>query len=166
MLSSYFFPFSFQNGSKTLKRNNQILFFIPNSSYFDEDSIQIEEYKNYNIIGNLGVFIYIEFNEILGDYLRTILSKITTINYISQSSRISEKSELGECIEFLLFKQRISNFSLIQLIYILGVNNYNIDFRTFRNNFQNISNHIPSDICKDMFLQINIKLTLSNIKKE
>ena len=41
------------------------------------------------IIGNLGVFIYIEFNEILGDYLRTILSKITTINYISQSSRIS-----------------------------------------------------------------------------
>ena len=31
------------------------------------------------IIGNLGVFIYIEFNEILGDYLRTILSKITKI---------------------------------------------------------------------------------------
>ena len=65
------------------------------------------------IIGNLGVFIYIEFNEILGDYLRTILSKITTINYISQSSPINEKSESSECIEFLLFKQRISNFSLI-----------------------------------------------------
>ena len=48
----------------------------------------------------------------------------------------------------------------------MGVNNYNIDFRTFRNNFQNISNHIPSDICKDMFLQINIKLILSSIKKE
>ncbi len=47
MLSSYFFPFSFKNGSKTLKINTQILFFIPNRSYFDEDSIQIEEYKNY-----------------------------------------------------------------------------------------------------------------------
>jgi hypothetical protein len=44
MLSSYFFPFLFQNSSKTLKINNQILFFIPNRSYFDEDSIQIEEY--------------------------------------------------------------------------------------------------------------------------
>ena len=48
MQSSYFFPFSFKNISKTLKINNQILFFIPNRSYFDEDSIQIEEYKNYN----------------------------------------------------------------------------------------------------------------------
>ena len=90
------------------------------------------------IIGNLGVFIYIEFNEILGDYLRTILSKITKINYISQRSPINEKSELGECIEFLLFEQRISNFSLIQLIYILDVNNYNENFRTFRINFQKI----------------------------
>ena len=43
------------------------------------------------IIGNLGVFIYIEFNEILGNYLTTILSKITTINYISQRSPISSK---------------------------------------------------------------------------
>ena len=78
------------------------------------------------IIGNLGVFIYIEFNEILGDYLRTILSKITTINYISQRSPISEKKS-SEYIEFLLFKQRISNFNLIQFIYILDVNNYNED---------------------------------------
>ncbi len=39
------------------------------------------------------MFLYIEFNEISGDYLRTVLSKITTINYISQSSPISEKSE-------------------------------------------------------------------------
>ena len=91
MLSSYFFPFSFKNSSKTLKINNQILLVIPNRSYFDEDSIQIEEYKNYNIIGNLGVFIYIEFNEILGNYLRTILFKITKINYISQRSPISSK---------------------------------------------------------------------------
>jgi hypothetical protein len=51
MLSSYFFPFLFQNSSKTLKINNQILFFIPNRSYFDEDSIQIEENKNFYIIG-------------------------------------------------------------------------------------------------------------------
>ena len=81
MLSSYFFPFSFQNGSKTLKINNQILFFIPNSSYFDEDSIQIEEYKNYYIIGNLGVFIYIEFNEILGDYELFFLKLLLLIIY-------------------------------------------------------------------------------------
>ena len=87
------------------------------------------------IIGNLGVFIFIEFNEILGNYLRTILFKITKINYISQRSHINEKSVLGECIEFLLFKQRISNFSLIQLIYLLNVNNYNVNFRTFRKNF-------------------------------
>ena len=51
MLSSYFFPFSIKNISKTLKINNQILFFIPNRSYFDEDSIQIEENKNFYIIG-------------------------------------------------------------------------------------------------------------------
>jgi hypothetical protein len=127
------------------------------------------QYKLKNIkiiIGNLDVFIYIEFNEILGDYLRTILSKITTINYISQRTCISEKSELGECIEFLLFKQRISNFSLIQLIYLLNVNNYNVNFRTFRKKFQNISNYIPTNIYKDILLEINIKLTLSNIKKE
>ena len=52
------------------------------------------QYKLKNIkiiIGNLGVFIYIEFNKILGDYLRTILSKITKINYISQRSPISSK---------------------------------------------------------------------------
>ena len=87
------------------------------------------------IIGNLGVFIYFEFNEILGDYLRTILSKITTINYISQRSPISSKKWIRWIYWILLFKQRISNFSLIQLIYILDVNNYNVNFRTFRKNF-------------------------------
>ena len=80
--------------------------------------------------------MYIEFNEILGDYLRTILSKITKINYISQSSRISEKSESSEYIEFLLFKQIISNFSLIQLIYVLDINNYNIDIELLETIFK------------------------------
>ena len=48
----------------------------------------------------------------------------------------------------------------------MDANNYNVNFRTFRKTFQNISNYIPSNICKDMLLEINIKLILSNIKKE
>ena len=88
------------------------------------------------IIGNLGVFIFIEFNEILGNYLRTILFKIAKINYISQRSPISSKKWIRWIYWILLFKQRISNFSLIKLIYILDANNYNVDLELLEKIFK------------------------------
>ena len=46
--NAYFFPFSFRFGAKTLKRNNTILFFIPNrSSEFKENLISNLEKKSF-----------------------------------------------------------------------------------------------------------------------
>ena len=164
--NAYFFPFSLRIGAKTLKRNNTILFFIPNrSSEFKENLISNLEKKKHYIIGNLGVFIYIEFHEVLGHYLRAVLSKITTINYLSPRSPISEKNVSGESIESLLFGKRISNFTFIQLLYILDTENYKVDYKTFRNNFLNISNYIPSTTFKEMLRENNISLNALDLKK-
>ena len=162
--NAYFFPFSFRIGAKTLKRSNKILFFIPNrSSEFKENLISNLDKRKYYIIGNLGVFFYIEFHEVLGQYLRVVLSKLTTINYLSSSSPISEKDEY---IESLLFGKRISNFTFIQLLYILDTENYKADYKAFRNNFLNISNYFPSETCKEMLRENNINLNSLDLQKK
>jgi len=162
--NAYFFPFSFRIGAKTLKRSNKILFFIPNrSSEFKENLISNLDKRKYYIIGNLGVFFYIEFHEVLGQYLRVVLSKLTTINYLSPSSSIIEQDEY---IESLLFGKRISDFTFIQLLYILDTENYKADYKAFRNNFLNISNYFPSETCKEMLRENNINLNSLDLQKK
>ena len=64
-----------------------------------------------------------------------------------------------------MFGKRISNFTFIQLLYILDTENYKVDYKTFRNNFLNISNYSPSTTFKEMLRENNISLNALDLKK-
>ena len=160
-------PFLYKKvGAYTLNRNNQLIFFVPNRSKIDEESLDLSENYYKYLISNLGCFIYIEYNELFGHYLRTFLSKITEMDYKSPRSSITNRNESGECIELLLFGGRIKFFTIKQLIFILDVNNYNQNFNEFRKNFVNIKNYSPSKECQELLLEIGINCSEINLNDD
>ena len=163
----YFYPFFYKKvGAYTLNRNNQLIFFIPNRSKIGEDLLDLPQNYYQYLISNLGTFIYIEYQELFDHYLRALLSKITEMDYKSPRSSISNRNESGECIELLLFGNRIKFFNIKQMIYILDINNYNQNFNKFRENFMNIKNYFPSKECKELLLEIDINLNEININDD
>ena len=161
----YYFPFSGRRGAITLEQSGTILFFIPNRTKIKRSSLIINQKKTYYILANLGLFIYIEFHEILGHFLRIILSKIIDYKYKSPRSTISKKNEIGECIESYLFGKRFENFNIKQLIYLLDIYNYNKNYREFSNDFQNINSleYIPSKDFMNMIKFLELDLSLIDI---
>ena len=164
----YFFPFCGNKGSMTLENSNTILFFVPNKTNITEENLGSGINRISYLIGNLGVFVYIEFHEILGHYLRLTLSKIIEYNYISPREPNSNNNEAGECIEFILFGKRISSFTTKQILYFLDVNNYNKTCEKFREDFNNI-NAQPLNLSKeflDMLKEINIDMDKNLINQK
>ena len=164
----YFFPFKGKVGATTLNSSGTILFFIPNKTKIKEKNLQTKLQINFYLIGNLAVFIYIELHEILGHFLRIILSKITEFNLISPRYPNSDSREAGKCIEYLLFGKRISSFSVQELLFLLDVKNYDKKLKEFNKEFNNINSKplAPSDELKKMLKEININLDLIAINNE
>ena len=164
----YFFPFKGKIGATTLNSSGTILFFIPNKTKIEEKNLKKELQIYFYLIGNLAVFIYIEFHEILGNFLRITLSKITEFNYISPRYPYSDSKEAGKCIEFLLFGKRISSFSVQELLFLLDVKNYDKKLKEFNEEFNNINLKplAPSDELKNMLKEINIDFDLISINNE
>jgi len=130
-----------------------------------------EKISKSKTISTLLNYLYPGFEEInlfQSEFIENIFKdslKNAYFNYLSPRSPISEKNESGESIESLLFGKRISNFTFIQLLYILDTENYKVDYKTFRNNFLNISNYIPSTTFKEMLRENNISLNALDLKK-
>ena len=162
-----FYPFFYKEvGAYTLNRNNQLIFFVPNRSKIDEESLDLlVNYYKY-LISNLGCFIYIEYQELFGHYLRALLSKITEMDYKSPRASISNRNESGECVELLLFGGRIKFFTIKQLIFIFDVNNYNKNFNQFRKDFMNIKHYSPSKECQELLLEIGINFNGINLNDD
>ena len=158
----YYFPFKGNIGAVTLNESGTILFFIPNRTNLKIHNLNLLSNQATYMVVNIGVFIYLEIHEILGHFLRIILSKIIDYKYLSPRSNISGKNEIGECIEYYLFGKRFVNFTIKQLIYLLDVDNYQKHYKEFRQNFQNIDsiNYLPSkrfiEICSKLGVDINI----------
>ena len=99
----YFFPFRGKKGAISLRKSGTLLFFIPNKTNIDEINLDVDLDRKIYLIGNLGVFIYIEFHEVLGHFLRVILSYILDYNFLSPRGPETGRNESGECIEYILF---------------------------------------------------------------
>ena len=155
----YYYPYFYDNvAAYTLNRNNQLVFFLNNHSKIKENNLNNPNAFSKYLLSNLGCFIYTEFQELLGHYLRSALSKITKMNYESPRSSISNRNKSEECIEILLFGGRVKFFTIKQLVFILDVKNYELNFGQFRHNFMNLKNYYPSEICRQMLSEININL--------
>ena len=161
----YFFPFRGKKGAISLRKSGTLLFFIPNKTNIDEINLDVDLDRKIYLIGNLGVFIYIEFHEVLGYFLRVILSYILDYNFLSPRGPETGCNESGECIEYILFGKRVPNFSVKQLLYLLDFNNYNKSLNTFRKEFNEINNSPinPSKEFVEMLKEIGITLEINLI---
>ena len=162
----YFFPFEENKAAMTLENSAKILFFIPNKASITEENLDYYLNKLKYLIGNLGIFIYNELNEVLGHYLRLTLSKIIEYNYTSPIELNSNDNEDGECFDFLLFGKNDS-LNMKQILYFLDVNNYDKTYEKFREDFDNIeaqSLNISKEFL-EMLKEVNINLDLDLINK-
>ena len=49
-------------------------------------------------------------------------------------------NDVGDMIELLLFGRKIDNFSIKEIFFLLSKNSYDVDYKTFRKNFKEVSN--------------------------
>ena len=166
--NSYFFPFHVESSSVTFDDSTMIIFFIPNKTKIEENKLGMDLNRTLYLIGNLSVFLYVELQEVLGHYLKIILSKILNYDYESLREHNSSDNEAGMCIELLLFGERISTFSVKQLLYLLDVNNYNKELKKFTEDFKDIDSKFfaPSDELKYMLKEIDIDLDIYSVNTE
>ena len=117
---------------------------------FNKNLDPIYELKNFLVV-NLGLFIYIFHHEFYGHYLLHYLNILTKNKYNSPFSKIENNNESGRFIEIKLFGKRMNTLYLFQLLYILDIDNYKNDFRTFNLNFQNINKFNISENLYEIF---------------
>ena len=141
------------------------LFFVD-----DNENIGIDAITFSNVVVNLGFFTYSFYHESLGHLLLRFLNILTKMNYYSPRNA-NDEAESGQFIESLLFNQRKSEYTIYELLYIIDIDNYNVDFKIFRKNFQSINqNYKPSqnfiNMLKDIGLETENNLNMIKSKKK
>ena len=115
------------------------------------------------LIVNLGIFIYIFHHEFFGHYLLHYLEILTKNKYNSPFSNVKNKKESGRFIEIKLFGKRMNTLNLIQLLYILDIDNYKKDYKAFHLDFQNANKFDISENLYNMFKShFGIELLFNN----
>jgi len=145
-----FYPFKTKIYSTTFYHSLNINYQIFNQTKEEERKSNLYNTNFFKyIILNLGYFILCEYHENLGHYLREYLKLLTKINYESPRDNKDNK-ESGTYIQYLLLDNK-TEFNLIELLYILDYDNYNVDYEIFNKNFINIDleNYEPSSTFKN-----------------
>ena len=151
--------FSDKSGS-TIPQFKRIYFFLAYT--FNHNLDPKYDLKKFLIV-NLGVFIYIFHHEFFGHYLLHYLEILTKNKYNSPFSNVENKKESGRFIEIKLFGKRMNTLNLIQLLYILDIDNYKKDYKTFNLNFQNANKFDISENLYNMFKShFGIELLFNN----
>ena len=148
VLSRCFYFCIFSDKVSTFTPIKRIYFYLIYT--FNKNLDPIYELKNFLVV-NLGLFIYIFHQEFYGHYLLHYLNILTKNKYNSPFSKIENSNEFGRFIEIKLFGKRMNTLYLFQLLYILDIDNYKNDFRTFNLNFQNINKFNISENLYEMF---------------
>ena len=124
----------------------------------------IESYpESWSKLLNLSLYIVIQEQEILGHL------NVRIQNYFSQneiSSPITESKDkfeiitINDFIEKTLYGKRINQMNFNEILYILDVENYNLDLDVFKNNFISTKKdkYTPSKFLSDLLTSLNITI--------
>lgn len=147
-------------GAESLKTTVEVHYFIPNRNRNKNKNMEIIENIFIYIVVNLSFFIYTLDHESIGHIIIIYLNLLTMMNYESPRNFENEK-ESGNYIESLLFNERKKKYSLEELMYIIDIENYNVDYNDFRKNFLNVNEkYIPSSKCIEMLNEIGLDYNL------
>ena len=151
--------FSDKEGS-AITQFKRIYFFLAYT--FNHNLDPKYELKKFLIV-NLGIFIYIFHHEFFGHFLLHYLQILTKNKYNSLFSNVENKKESGRFIEIKLFGKRKNTLNLIQLLYILDIDNYKKDYKAFNLDFQNANKFDISENLYNMFKRhFGIELLFNN----
>ena len=67
-------------------------------------------------------------------------SIITKGDFVSPFSGIDKKQESGRFIEHLLYGKRVKILNFCQLLFILDIDNYALDYESFKSEFNKLDN--------------------------
>lgn len=119
---------------------------------YDKNLQTKEDFKIY-LLENLGYFIYIFHHEFLGHFLFHYFNIITKGDFNSPFSEIDQKRESERSIEHLLYGKRVKILNFPQLLFILDIDNYTSDYKSFHSNFNKLGNFNLSLNFKNMIKQ-------------
>ena len=106
----------------------------------------------------IGRAIAIILDELIHNLYSYLLNFYNSINYTSQmpkKNKVSEIREGGYYMEFLLFGRIIQNLTLEEAMFLMNVDNYNRDMKTFNRKFSNLNEKININGVFSKFNQIN-----------
>ena len=140
------------------------LFFV-----YDNESIGAEVRIFSSVVANLGFFIYCFYHESLGNLLLCYLNILTKMNYEIPKND-DDEIEPENYVESLLFHKRKDEYNIYELLYIIDIDNYKVNFKTFRKNFKCVNmNYRPSQnfikMFKDIGLEAEIILNMIKSRK-
>lgn len=130
----------------------------------------IESYgEEISKLFNFCLYQIIQEHEILGhieigmqDYILEQEVKSPKLDYIdmSDTNKIVKDYESGEYIERLLYGESIQQLSYNKILFLLDVENYNVNYNEFRENFQKCDKSVykKSESLEQFLAKIKIKL--------
>jgi len=155
----YFIELFLGKGGATYPEIKRISYYTFNR--YDESLGTKDNFIEY-LLENLGCFIYIFHNEFLGYYLLHYFRIITKGDFDSD-----RKIESERFIEHILYGKRVKRLNFLQLLFILDIDNYNLDYESFKFKFNNIDNMKLSINFKNMIKEyFSIDLNEINFKIE
>ena len=115
--------------------------------------------KEHEIFGHLNIR--------LQDYISKEEIKSPYVNKKDESSKTIKKRESGDFFENLLYGQHLTHLTFNEMLFILDLENYNVDYKQFRANFEkcNIGTYKSSKTLEDFLKSVNISIN-DNIKNE
>ena len=137
------------------------LFFV-----YDNESMRSEVNTFSSVVANLGFFIYCFYHESLGKLLLRFLNILTKMNYEIPKND-NDENESENFIESLLFHKMKDEYNIYELLYIIDIDNYKVNFKTFRKKFECVNmGYQPSQNFINMFKDIGLEteINLRNIK--
>lgn len=81
------------------------------------------------------LFSSFNFNDEVLDEIRNELKDENS----SDINDILSKKDGGDILEFLLFRRKLNNFTIKEIFFILNKNYYDVDHKTFKKNFKEVS---------------------------
>jgi hypothetical protein len=96
----------------------------------------------------------------LQNYISKEKIKLPNIDVKDESNNTIEKPESGEFFELLLYGQGLTQITFNEMLFILDLENYNVDYKQFKANFKkcNVGNYKISKTLADFLKSINITI--------
>ena len=137
-------------------------------TYYEKNIKDIDKKTLIDDALKIGRAIAIIFHELNHNIYSYLLNFYNSINYTFQTpkkTKLGDFREGGYYLEYLLFGRIIENLTLEEAMFLMNIENYNKDIKTFNRKFSNLNGKINIEGVFSKFNRINSFDNYDSIKK-